>query len=368
MNVPGISNYLRPMSRRRVLVVCAIYLLVTVYFDWITGPSVSLTVFYVLPVGLLTWFMGRRSGYVLAVAASVLWFAIDLTGTYTLRSSGLYWNAAVRCGLMLVIAALVHACRQLTGEIEKLVAAKTASLQAEVAARQQAEDAMRALAARVSAAEDAERRLLAQDLHDTVGQDLTALRLTLEATIGELQGNGTGLAGLHAACAIVDRVIQQTRGLTRDLYPAMLDDFGLVSALRSHAAQFSERTGIQVSVSEADVPRSLPTPLANFMYRAVKELINNAAKHGPARQIVVHLRGREGGLRVIVDDDGRGFLPPPMVRDSRSQTGLGLAWIGERLHALGGKLLLESVPGSGARVILDVPDVATAATSGKEAQ
>ena len=103
------------------------------------------------------------------------------------------------------------------------------------------------------------------------------------------------------------------------------------------------------------------------MYRAVKELINNAAKHGPARQIVVHLRGREGVLRVIVDDDGRGFSPSPMVRDARSQTGLGLAWIRERLHALGGKLLLESVPGGGARVILDVPDVATTATSGKEA-
>jgi signal transduction histidine kinase len=267
--------------------------------------------------------------------------------------------------MMLVIAALVDACRQLTGEIEELVKARTASLQAEVAARQQAEDAMRALTARVSAAEDAERRRLAQDLHDSVGQDLTALRLTLEAMTDKVQGNETGLAGLHAACTIVDRVIQQTRGLTRDLYPAMLDDFGLVSALRSHAAQFSERTGIQVSVSEAEVPPSLPTPLANFLYRAVKELINNAAKHGPARQIVVHLRGRDGVLRVIIDDDGRGFSPPPMVRDTQPQTGLGLAWIGERLHALGGKLLLESVPGSGARVILDVPNV-TAAVSDKE--
>ena len=213
----GFSSYLRPMSRRRVLIVCAVYLLVTVYFDWITGPSVSLTVFYVLPVGLLTWFMSRRSGYVLAVAASVLWFAIDLTGPYTLHSPLLYWNTAVRCGLMLVIAALVHACRQLTGEIEKLVTAKTASLQAEVAARQQAEDAMRALATRVSAAEDAERRRLAHDLHDAVGQDLTALRLTLEATTYNVQGNATGLARLHEACTIVDRVIQQTRGLTRDL-------------------------------------------------------------------------------------------------------------------------------------------------------
>jgi signal transduction histidine kinase len=321
----------------------------------------------VLPVGLFTWFLGKRTGYVVAVAASLLCFAIDLTGTYTLRSPLLYWNAAVRCGMMLVIAALVDACRQLTGKIEALVEARTASLQAEVAARQQAEDALRDLAARVSAAEEAERRRLAQDMHDAVGQDLTALRLTLEATTEKMQGNAAGLAGLRESCMIVDRVIEQTRGLTLDLYPAMLDDFGLVPALRSHAAQFTARTGIQVSVMEADVPPTLPTPLANFLYRAVKELINNAAKHGPARQIVVGLRGRDGVLRVIVDDDGRGIPPESLTlpRQNRPQPGLGLAWIRERLHAMGGKLLLESVPGSGARVILDVPEVALAET-GKE--
>ena len=359
-SVPGLPSYLRPMSRRWVLAVCMVYLLVTVYFDWITGPNVSMAVFYVLPVGLLTWFVGKRTGYLLAVAAALLWFAIDLTGPYTLRSPVLYWNTVVRCGLMMVIAALVDACRLLTGEIEKLVEARTASLQAEVAARRQAEDAIRELSMRVSAAEEAERGHLAHELHDTVGQDLTALRLTLEATTEKIPESVSGQAGLREACAIVDRVIAQTRSLTRELYPALLDDFGLVPSLRSYAEQFSARTGIQVSVVESDIPTSLPKSLAGFLYRAVKELISNAAKHGPARQILVRLRMHHGVVRAIVDDDGQG-LPPT----DKAPKGLGLAWISEQLHTRGGELLLESIPGSGARVIMDVPIGADAAEQGE---
>ena len=238
----------------------------------------------------------------------------------------------------------------------------------DVSDRKQAEEAIRTLATRVSAAEDAERRRLAQDLHDSVGQDLTALRLMLEAMAERVRNQPEGQAQWREACALVDRVILQTRSLTGDLYPAILDDFGLVPALLSHAAQYTQHTGIQVSVSEVDVPRTLPTALANFLYRAVKELINNAAKHGPARQVLVQLRGRDAALRVIVDDDGRG-LPAPGNADASAPkltTGLGLAWIRERLRTMGGELMLESNPGSGARVILYVPIAPEVPTAAKE--
>jgi signal transduction histidine kinase len=100
--------------------------------------------------------------------------------------------------------------------------------------------------------------------------------------------------------------------------------------------------------------RRLPAPLANYLFRAIKELLHNAARHGQAEQIVASLHWDIESLRIVIDDDGRGF-EPARVLEPGGAAGLGLAGIRERMLALGGTLRIESTPGQGTRAALEVP-------------
>jgi signal transduction histidine kinase len=134
----------------------------------------------------------------------------------------------------------------------------------------------------------------------------------------------------------------------------MLDQFGLVPTLRRHAEQFAGRANVEVLISEEGNPRPLSDRIANYLFRSVKELLNNAVKHGHAKQIIARFFWEENGIRVVVDDDGGGFdtadLAVPDI-----QRGLGLAGIRERLTSLGGNLKLESTGGEGTRVMMELP-------------
>jgi signal transduction histidine kinase len=159
--------------------------------------------------------------------------------------------------------------------------------------------------------------------------------------------------------------------LTFDLYPAMLDDLGLVPTLRWYGKKYAAQTGIRVEVSEAGNPVPLPTPIVNFLFRAIKELLHNVAKHAGAKEAVLSVHWKTARIRVVVADDGRGMPTKddgPVARNEEGtfssrlstpglhvSTGLGLLGIRERIASLGGVFLLESWPERGTQVILEVP-------------
>ena len=348
----GIEQWLGVTSRRWGIVLAIALLVLVAYVDWLTGPGVAMMVFYIVPVALLTWFGGWRAGVVMAVVASIAWSLIVVHA----RPNALpfeveIWNGLMRTTTLLIVVQLVHVCHGLLRQVEQLVEEKTAVLTTELETRRRAEEAIRELAAKLSVAEDAERQRLAQDIHDTLGQNLSALKMNLQAA-AKRAGEGRG-GWLSEPLAEIEKLIEQTRTMTFDLYPPLLHDLGLVSALQRHAEQFSRRTHIQVSVDEAGTRRELTAAARHYVFRAVKELINNAAKHGPATEIIVGVHWREGGVRVVVDDDGHGFDASEALKPE-SRRGLGLAWIQERARYLGGDMIVESASESGSRVIVDV--------------
>jgi signal transduction histidine kinase len=152
----------------------------------------------------------------------------------------------------------------------------------------------------------------------------------------------------------MDDLIRQTREMTFDLHPSMLDHLGLVPTLERFAEEFQRRTQAEVSINESGDRRVIPSTLASYLFRSLKELANNAVKHGNASEIIIGIHWEADRLRCVVDDDGAGFNPDkaliPQVR-----LGLGLAGMDERVSSLGGSTRVESQPGKGARVILEVP-------------
>jgi signal transduction histidine kinase len=203
------------------------------------------------------------------------------------------------------------------------------------------------LSSRLLRAHEDERRSLARELHDEVGQSLSAILMEAgnaecAARPGELD---THLAAIRT---LAEKTANEVRDLALLLRPSMLDDFGLVPALNWHGREMAKRTGLKIMVSADEAVNDLPEDHTTCIYRMVQEAMNNAARHAHARTVEVVVRREAERVSFSVQDDGAGF-------DVRMVRGLGLLGMEERVRRLGGHLRLESQPGRGTRVSAELP-------------
>ncbi|MDF1505361.1 GAF domain-containing sensor histidine kinase [Roseisolibacter sp. H3M3-2] len=200
-----------------------------------------------------------------------------------------------------------------------------------------------------------ERRRLSRELHDETAQVFTAVKMQL----GMLR-EGVEPAQrqrLDRVLALIDTGIGSIRSVTNDLRPSLLDDLGLLPALRSLCADFSERTGIAASLALPDHPLpALPEDADLALYRAMQEGLSNVARHARARTVTVHLATVPGGVRLSVTDDGGGLAAPADPVRLEREGHMGLVGMRERIGALGGTVTLENVDG-GAMLRVFVPTI-----------
>jgi signal transduction histidine kinase len=202
---------------------------------------------------------------------------------------------------------------------------------------------------RVIAAQEQERRRLARELHDETGQALTSILLGLKGIRAAANDEDAERAEADLRELVV-RALQDVRSLAVELRPAALDDFGLVPALERLSATFTERTGIRASVAATLGDTRLPPETETVVYRLVQEALTNVVKHAAATEVSIVLTRRDGGVSVVVEDDGKGFAESDVRSDA-----LGLLGMRERLALLGGTLAIESTPGEGTAVIAYLP-------------
>ncbi len=349
------TQLLARQPRPVILLLSALLLGVVGYVDALTGPELTFAQFYLVPVCLVTWLIGARWGYVMAVASAAVCLWAERMGAAVYTNPLLQeWNFLSRLAFFMAAVWLLAGWKTLEILLAKMVEQRTESLRNEIERREAAQNDLRDLAAQLSAAEDAERRRLAYDIHDSLSQILSLLKINLDAAILEA-APGSDLQNRLKECArTADSLILQTRTMTFDLYPSMLDDLGLVATLQRYAREFKEKTSTEVTVTDDGLAQPIGLPLANYLFRAIKELLSNAVKHGRASELVVGLHWEPTGLRIVVDDDGDGFETPsaPPVDQRR---GLGLPGIEQRLKSMGGRLAIESVAGEGSRIILEIP-------------
>jgi PAS domain S-box-containing protein len=211
----------------------------------------------------------------------------------------------------------------------------------DITARREAEGQLRAYARRRLEVQEQERRHLARELHDEVGQALTGLKLSLERAGGQ-----------PGAEAVVKDLMARVRDLSLRLRPTMLDDLGLVPALLWLFERYSAQTGVRVALEHALPLGRFRPEVETAAFRIVQEALTNVARHARVQEVVVRLWADADLLGVQVEDCGRGFAAG--AAQAQGPTG-GLSGMRERAALLGGRLDVESAPGSGTRVIAELP-------------
>ena len=213
---------------------------------------------------------------------------------------------------------------------------------------------LRIVRARISRLEEDARRNLAQELHDRVGQMLTALGINLSILRSKLA------SGIEAPVAQrfddsldqVAEIAKRVRDVMSELRPSVLDDYGLLPALLDYAGHFSQRTGIEVVFSGQDSLKRLDSDVETGLFRIVQEALTNVAKHARAGKAIIGIENGEG-LRITVGDDGAGF-DSAGGGDAGGTAHWGISIMRERAAAIGGSLTVESEPGKGTRIMVEL--------------
>jgi len=225
------------------------------------------------------------------------------------------------------------------------------------AALREKEAQLEMLSRRLLTVQEEERRRLANDIHDELIQLLFGLRYELDIVRGKLD-EGRGVEDeLSRMKGKIDQGLNELRRILRNLRPALLDDLGLVSALKLLVRQVNETAGIQASLHAGKEVERLPTEIEICLYRVAQEALTNAVKHSGAGIISLTLLAEDGHIRLEIADDGAGFDSTEHIWSSPGRSGerLGLFGMRERVRGLDGTFLIDSEPGGGTRVSAVLP-------------
>jgi len=226
----------------------------------------------------------------------------------------------------------------------------------DITRRKQAEEALRSLPRLIVEAQEAERRRVARELHDSVNQLLSSARFRVQSIEERLQGQDDALwRETLKVQALLARAIDEVRRISRNLRPSELDDLGLMPALRSLCSEFAERTGLRLSVALEEPAQRCSKETELTLYRIVQEALANIAKHAQAKTVEVRLVWQNGAVQAIIRDDGAGFEPQAVLSGRHRGCGMGLLDMRERAAYVGGSCMILSTPGRGTEIVVTVP-------------
>lgn len=297
------------------------------YIDYRTGYERSLSLFYLVPISVGTWFVGLFFGLFMATLSVVVWVMSDLAaGIPAVR----IWNAGMAVASYFAFTVVLYKLCTLLRELDQRVRDRTIALQREITERERLDNEIAEIA-------DRERRRLGQNLHDSVGQHLTGTALAAQVLREKLAGrSATEVADADKVVRYLEEGIDLTRNLARGFFSPELEADGLSVALQGLAANVSERFGVTCNFNGNDAVRVRDSTTATQLYHIALEATTNAAKHAHANKIDIELAQKGQRLTLAVSDDGDGFpekLPEP--------PGLGLRLMAHGAALIGGKFSVQ---------------------------
>jgi len=351
---------LRPHSKSASIALCYFLVLVFGFLDYLSGPTVSFSVLYLIPIALATWKVGWPNGIALAAASAAVCLTGDLVRSLPYSHQTVpYLNAVMRFCLFLMVVLLVFQVRTANKRLHQTVREKTANLTAELAERKRVEGKLRKsyeqlhqFAIHLQSTREEERSRIAREIHDELGQALTGLKFDVSWIEKKLPEGTEELQDKTRSMAkLIDGEIQTVRRISSELRPGVLDRLGLAAAIEWQVQEFQDRTGIRCTRTPNFEGLNLDRDRAIAIFRIFQEALTNVARHANATSVNVNLGLESGNLMLEVRDNGEG-IPESALLDPKS---LGLLGMKERALAFGGRVNIVGNPGNGTRVIMVIP-------------
>lgn len=325
-----------------------------------TGDEISFSVFYLIPISFVSWYADKRSGFIFSILCAAIWFYIDSTIKTEYSNPAIpYWNSLVRLGFFLVVLFLISQMKSFNEKLESKIEERTLKLSKEVSEHLKAKaeitkqrEELRMLTNRIQRIKEEENIKVAREIHDELGQSLTAINLEL-MWISKKYSNNTDIVNrIGMLSGIVNDTIKTVRKISSELRPRLLDQLGILAAIRSYLTEFTKRSGINC---ETDLPEgeiNLDPILSTSLFRIFQEAVTNIARHSKASKALVKIEIQSGRLTMTIQDNGIGMNA---FNGNTNGYSLGILGMRERAILLGGNINILSQNGSGTEVKLEIP-------------
>jgi len=315
-------------------------ILVVGVVDYLTGFEISFSPFYLLAIGIAAWFVGSDFAVGLSVLSVLVWLAGDYAAGA--RYSSLFvavWNAVISLVSFLIVVWLLRRLRSLHDDLEARVQQRTLALTDEMVERGRLEEEILNISER-------ERQRIGHDLHDSLGQHLTATAMA-GAVLQEKLAAGSLPQATDAShlVRLVEQAVELTRQLSRGLAPVEMTGEGLMDSLRELAASTKNQSGILCEFICGEPVLVYHAPTSTHLYRIAQEAVNNVVKHAQASRIILRLSGNDDVIELVVEDNGVGApQPPPKGR------GMGLQIMNHRADMIGASFSMRRLAEGGTSV------------------
>ncbi len=217
-----------------------------------------------------------------------------------------------------------------------------------------AQDRLKILSKRLIEAQESERRVIARELHDEIGQTLTAIKINLQA-VNKVTKSSKLKSHLVDSVELVEHSLQLVRNLSLDLRPSMLDDLGLIPTVGWYINKQSQRSGISIKMDSIELDKKLSPDIEVTCYRVIQEAINNVIRHSEAKNVKIEFKIIDNQLRLEIQDDGKGFDVMEVRKRALNGNSIGVLGMQERVELAGGELSIYSSPENGTNVIACFP-------------
>jgi signal transduction histidine kinase len=337
---------------RTLLAVLALGIVAVIGFvDFITGFDTSFSIFYLLAIGLAAWFVGRGFAVFISILSVAVSLAGDLAGGEHFSSPFVpAWNAIILIAFYLVVVWLLTMLHSLQRELEARVQQRTAALKQEITGRERLERELLEIS-------ESGQRQVGHDLHDSLGQHLTATAFASQVLTEQLEAKSLPeSASARHLVKLVEEAIILTRTFARGLLPVEMEGEGLTDGFEELARKISGRFKVSCQFECREPVRLNDAMSSTHLYRIAQEAVTNAIKHGRAKHINISLEKADGAIMLAVTDDGTG-LP----ENARNGQGMGLHIMAYRANMIGATFSIERLPVSGTRVTCKLPSGGDAA-------
>ena len=330
------------------------------YIDYITGIEISFAIFYLIPISIAAWYLGRNIAILFAVASAILWLYNELQFGLRYSNSAIpYWNAMVRFGFFMIVVFLMNLIHNLHHSLEGRIEERTADLTREILERKKTEDELKhqsnklsRLTMRLQTIREEENLIISREIHDELGQSLTAMKIEINRIIKSKPENAAITQQLAGVSDSIDDTIQTIRKISTRLRPRLLDQLGFLSAVEWHIKDYQEHTGITCNLNVDNENFDLKSIDSNALFRIMQESLTNIARHSLATHVCVSIvTGTDGKLKMSIKDNGIGLSENALLKENS----LGITGMNERALMMGGSLEIISQADGGTEVLVTAP-------------